>query len=89
MENTPATTFADRFTDLFAVLCLILIISGMGAIAIDSIDNNRSPLKIESEARATYQVWVKLTNRHDITYEDWRLAKKHGLLPAQTQAESK
>lgn len=40
-------------------------------------------------SQETYQVWVKLTNRHDITYEDWRLAKKHGLLPAQTQAESK
>lgn len=43
--------------------------------------------KDEIERKHAYQVWVKLTNRHDITYEDWRLAKKHGLLPAQTQVE--
>jgi len=86
MEDTPITTWVDKFTDWLFALLIIALICSMTAVLLD-LGHSARKQRIEGQSQATYQVWVKLTNRHDITYEDWRLAKKHGLLPVQNQVE--
>lgn len=52
----------------------------VGAIAFVCVEGERVGKRLARQDQQTYSAWCKLTHRTDITYSEWVLLKRQGLL---------
>jgi len=69
MKNNRAFTFVE-------VAIVVVIIGLLVAMAMPGYHAIRANNSAES-----YRVWCKLHKRDDITFEEWKAAKRAGILP--------
>lgn len=70
MKNNKAFT-------LIEIMIVVVIISVVAAIFIPLFESRQTGTPLFN---AEYQAWCKLENRHDLTYKEWVLLYRRGLL---------
>lgn len=67
-----------HWTDWFFMMSLLLVPLAIGILWFAISSNDK---KCEIERHKVYSTWVKVTNRSDITYDEWNRLEYHRLLP--------
>jgi len=64
----------ESIADYVAIIAIILFISATVICTFKLVESN------DKTQELTYQSWIKLTNRDDITFKEWKSLRKSHML---------